>query len=391
MLPFSYAVRNALRDPWKLFQKVAGAGLVVFLMFAASSFNEGMESLLRASGDPKNVILLSAGSEESVERSEVMIQSEEQAAAGIRGIESRLGELAVSGEVHYMGNLQIGSVEDAEESDENAAQALFRGITPSAFEVHREVRISEGRFPTSGEAIVGQLGWHSLGVEKSELIPGKTIVFEGAEIRIAGIFEAPGTVMESEIWLNRNELMTLVQRESLSCLVVRLEGEDLFSQVDLFTKQRLDLELVAIRETDYYKKLAQFYGPIRAMTWVTAGLVAVGAVFGGLNMLYASFSSRIRELATLQAVGFSRGAIFLSLIQESLLSTLIGTLLAAYLATFLLEGISVPFSMGTFQLTLSVPVILLGLGTGLLLGTIGALPPAVRCLGNSLPKSLRAT
>ena len=80
MLPFSYAVRNALRDPWKLFQKIVGACLVVFLMFAASSFNEGMESLLRTSGDPKNVILLGAGSEESVERSEVALQAEEQAA-----------------------------------------------------------------------------------------------------------------------------------------------------------------------------------------------------------------------------------------------------------------------------------------------------------------------
>ena len=50
MLPFSYAIRNLLRDPWKLFQKVAGSALVVFLIFAAASFNRGMEEVLRASG-----------------------------------------------------------------------------------------------------------------------------------------------------------------------------------------------------------------------------------------------------------------------------------------------------------------------------------------------------
>lgn len=387
MLPFSYAVRNALRDPWKLFQKIVGACLVVFLMFAASSFNEGMESLLRTSGDPKNVILLGAGSEESVERSEVALQAEEQAASGIRGIERRLDVLAVSGEVHYMGNVEV-------EKNGNAsvdAQALLRGITPEAFLVHHEVRILEGRFPSPGEVMVGRLTWHSLGLPEESLRVGRMIRFEGSDLRISGVFEAPGTVLESEIWLNRNDLMTLVQRESLSCIVVRMVDEAQFKQVDLFTKQRLDLELVAIPEQTYYQKLARFYGPIRTMTWVTAGLVAIGAIFGGLNMLYASFSARIRELATLQAIGFSRWAILVSLVQESLLSTLIGTIVAAYLATFLLEGVSVPFSMGTFRLDLSFYVILLGLGTGLVLGTIGALPPAARCLGNSLPKSLRAS
>lgn len=382
MLPFSYAVRNAFRDPAKLIQKTAGAALVVFLMFAASSFNEGMDRLLRASGDPHNVILLGAGSEESVERSEVAVQAEQQASAGIRGIAERLGTRAVSPEVHYMGKIEL--------SPDRTAQALLRGIAPAAFEVHREVRLLEGAFPAPGEVMVGRLAWHTLGVERNRLQPGSTFVFEDAELRVSGVFEAPGTVMESEIWMDRNDLMTLVQRDSLSCVVVRLEDPADFPEADLFTKQRLDLELVAIRESEYYRKLSRFYGPIRIMTWVTAGLVAAGAIFGGLNMLYASFSSRIRELATLQAVGFSRLAILVSLVQESLLSTLAGTLIAAYAAALFLEGQTVPFSTGTFRLDLSVFVILLGLGTGLLLGTVGALPPAIRCLGTSLPKALRA-
>jgi putative ABC transport system permease protein len=86
---------------------------------------------------------------------------------------------------------------------------------------------------------------------------------------------------------------------------VRL-GEATFDDVEIFTLQRLDLELVALRESEYYAKLSAFYTPLRAMTWVTAALVAAGAVFGGLNTLYAAFSARVREMATLQAVGFKR-------------------------------------------------------------------------------------
>ncbi len=381
MLPFSYAVRNLIRDPWKLVQKIGGAGLVVFLIFSAASFNRGMDQVLRASGAPQNVILLGAGSEESVERSEVQVQAEEQVTAGVRGIEVRLDAPSVSGEVHYMGNVFI----EGEKS-----QGLLRGVTPAAFEVHREVRIVEGAFPRPGEVLLGRLAWHGLGLPVESLEVGGKLIFESQEFTISGIFEAPGTVMESEIWMDRTDLMTLVQRDTLSCVVVRLESSEDFPEVDLFTKQRLDLELVAIRESEYYGKLAQFYGPIRGMTWLTAGLVAAGAIFGGLNMLYAAFSSRIRELATLQTVGFSRVAVLVSLIQESLLATLIGTLVAAFLATILLEGINVPFSTGTFRLTMTGPIVLLGLGSGVILGAIGALPPAIRCLKAPLPVALRS-
>ena len=108
-------------------------------------------------------------------------------------------------------------------------------------------------------------------------------------------------------------------------------------------------------------------------------------------MLYAAFASRIRELGTLQAVGFTRSAILISLIQESLLATLLGTLIASYVAIGFLEGIPVNFSIGAFRLGLPLEVLGIGLLTGLLLGTLGALPPAWRCLGAPLPTALRSS
>ncbi|ADE53072.1 ABC transporter permease [Coraliomargarita akajimensis] len=381
-LPFAYATRNLLRDIPRLLQKIGGSAIVVFLVLAAGAFNEGMKSVLRASGSAHNVILLSAGSEESVERGEIDVQVETLAAAGIRGIESRMGQPAVSGEIHFMGELATATGGER--------QSLLRGITPSAFEVHREVRILEGDFPASGEVLAGRLVHHTLGVSADAIKPGAEISFEGQRFRISGIFEAPGTVMESEVWFDRNDLMTLTQRDSLSCVIIRMESSDRFPAADLFAKQRLDLELSAIPEVEYYERLSGFFAPIRAMTWLTAGLIAAGAIFGGFNLLYAAFASRIRELATLQAIGFRRVAVFISLVQESLLATLSGTLLAAFLAVFFLEGRAVHFSIGTFSLELSSPVILAGLLMGLLLGLLGAVPPAIRCLAAPLPSTLRS-
>ncbi|MEM1296376.1 MAG: FtsX-like permease family protein [Verrucomicrobiota bacterium] len=383
MLPFSYATRHLLRDPVRLLQKTLGSGLVVFLIIAAGSFNLGMKQVLQATGSPKNVILMGAGSEESVERSEVSVQAETLATAGIPGIESRLGQPAVSGEVHYMGLVEVAGQEPE--------QGLLRGITPSALEVHREVRLLEGSYPRSGEVMVGKMAHHSLGMPATSLKPGTTLEFEEQTFIVSGLFEAPGTVMESEIWFDRSDLMTAVQRDSLSCVILRLKAEDGYKDADLFTKQRLDLELVAMRESEYYAKLASFYRPLRGMTWLTAGMIAAGAIFGGLNILYAAFASRIQELATLQAIGFSRPAILFSLIQESMISTLLGTLIAALVAIIFLEGYAVPFSVGTFQLLLPLNVLGMGLLTGFLLGSLGSLPPALRCLGVLLPVALRSS
>ena len=382
LLPFAYATRNLLRDIPRLLQIVAGSGAVVFLIFAAGAFNEGMKSMLRASGSVHNVMLLSAGSEESVERSEIDVQVESLATAGIRGIDTRLGQPAVSGEVHFMG--ELSTVEGGKQ------QALLRGITPAAFEVHRDVRIIAGEFPRVGEILVGKQAYHILGTSIEAIHPGVAIEFEGQHFRVSGIFAAPGTVMESEVWFDRSDLMTMTQRESLSCVIVRLQQPEGYSAADLFAKQRLDLELSAIREAVYYDTLSGFFAPIRAMTWLTAGLIAAGAIFGGFNLLYAAFAARIRELATLQAIGFRRTAVCISLIQESLLATLSGTLLAAFAAVLLLEGRSIQFSIGTFSLELSGSVLCSGLLTGMLLGVLGAVPPAVRCLTAPLPSTLRS-
>ncbi len=381
MLPFTYAVRNLFRDPARLLQTVGGAALVVFLLMTAAALNQGMSEVLSASGSPENVILMGKGSEESIERSEVHLEAESIAATAIRGLQESLGQPAVSGEITYQAPLVTDSG--------HKEQGLLRGVTEKALLVHPKVRLEEGRFPGPGEVMVGILAHRKLGVIPEEVGLGKSVFFEDAEMTISGIFSAPGTVLESEVWFDRNDLAILTQRDSLSAVLVRLDGAE-FEDVEVFTLQRNDLELAAVREDHYYDKLGAFYGPIRTMTWLTAVMVAAGAFFGGLNTLYAAFASRIRELATLQSIGFRRRSIFLSLVQESLLATLTGTLLALVLALLVVDGMSVPFSIGTFRLTLTPTVILVGLSVGVALGTMGILPPAWRTLSPALPKALRS-
>ena len=382
MLPFTYALRNLFRDPSRLAQTVGGSALVVLLLMVAVALNEGMDSVLSASGSSKNVILVGKGSEESIERSEVHLDAESAAATSIRGLDGKLGTTAVSGEIYYQAPLETGSG--------HKDQALLRGVLEKALLVHTKVRLLEGHFPGPGEVMVGYLAHRKLGVDADELSLGMPVKFGDSQFIISGVFAAPGTVLESEVWFDRNDLATLTQRDTLSAITLRLDSAEL-DDVQVFSLQRNDLELAAMGEDIYYSKLGVFYQPIKIMTWVTAALVSAGALFGGLNTLYAAFAARIQEMATLQSIGYTRFALLASLIQESLLATLTGTLIACLLAYFLLDGRTVPFSIGTFTLTLSPLVILTGIVTGVLLGTFGTLPPAFRCLLPSLPKALRSS
>ena len=385
LLPFDYAVRNLGRSPARLAMSLLGSTLVVMLVVAAAAFIRGMERSLARSGSPGNVILLGAGSEESIERSEVKASVPGQAMASVRGIRTRMGVPFVSPEVH----MALGVATKADEQPNT--QAVFRGVTPAAFLVHPQVRLVEGRTfnPGEDEVIVGALASTRLGLPDESLAVGRSIWVDGQPRKIVGRFEAPNTVMNAEVWCGLANLQILTRRDSLSCVVLTM-GEGEFADAEIFTATRLDLELIAIRQTEYYRKLTEFYEPVRMMVWVTALLIAMGGIFGGLNTMYAAFAARVREIGMLQSLGFGRRAIVVSFMQESVLAALTGALIGAALCLWLLDGLAVRFSMGAFGLILDGPTMTIGLVAGLLLGIVGSLPPTVRCLRMPITESLKS-
>lgn len=205
-----------------------------------------------------------------------------------------------------------------------------------------------------------------------------------------GGFEAPGSVFAGEIWVPMEDMQVATQRTSLSSVTLAFEQAADMPLAQVFASERNDLEVVAIPETAYYGKVSQFFAPVRLMVWVTALLIVSGGFFGGINTTYAAFSTRVREFASLQAIGFSRLAIFVSLLQESVIAAACGGLLACGTGLLLLDGLAVRFSGSAFGLLLDAPAVALGLMAALALGLVGALPPAVRCLRLPIATALRS-
>ena len=386
LIPWDYGVRNLARSPVRLWLSVAGSALVVLLVLAAAAFVRGMDAALVTTGGERNVILLGAGSEESFERSEISPTVPDQVAASVRGIKTRLGVAYVSPEVY------LEAVVKPDRDAATSAAASVRGVKPEAFLVHAQVRVAEGRVPEPGrdEVLVGSAAAAKLGLPAERLAVGKTLWFDDRTWTVVGRFDAPGTVLEAELWTPLSDLQLAAKRDNLSCVILTLDAAAELDDVDVFAKRRTDLELVAMAERDYYGRLGAFFRPIQAMVWATAGLIAVGGMLGGLNTMYAAFVGRVRELGTLQALGFSRRAIVLSLVQESVLATAAGSLVAVAVGLLALDGQQVRFSMGVFGLVVDSGVVVLALTAGLLLGVVGALPPAVRCLRLPITHALKA-
>jgi ABC-type antimicrobial peptide transport system permease subunit len=373
LLPWDYGVRNLFRRPGRSFLTLLGLGTVVFLVLLVVAFVRGLEASLSVSGDPNVALIHALGANENIENSTVPGKGTGVIAASISGIKTREGQKFISPEV-YLGT------EVVTESSTEPALGIVRGVSLGAPLVRRMFQIQEGKWPKANEVVIGTLASAKLGRPAEDLSVGKTIRFEGRDWLISGTFSAGGAAFESELWCPVDDLQSAMKRQDLSLVSVAVENESALRDVQQFCKERIDLEWEATPETDYYAALNKHYGPVRTVAWLIVGLVSGAGVFAGMNTMFGAVVGRVREMAMLQTLGFSRRAIALSVLQEGVLLSAAGSILACLAAVILLNGFSVRFTMSAFALRVDGVAILTGLCVGVLTGVVGSIPPAWRVL-----------
>ena len=414
-LPLHYAARNIGRSPLRLALTAGGGAIVVFLVVSAVASVRALDRGIRASGTVGNVMLLGAGSEESVERSEISASTPGVLAASVRGMKSLGGAAFISPELHVP--LPLRRADQPAPTGNARDLVMVRGVEPSAFMVHPQARLSIGRLPEIGraEALVGRSLADRLGIADTHVrndhvtaspshatnfsenssnsnsanSPAPEILIDDIPFTVTGIIDAPGVAIDGEAWLPISDLLVLTKRQTISVAVISLDSADI-GDVEMFAAQRPDLELAAIDEPAYYAGLAKFFRPVQILIAVSALIVALGAMLGGLNALDAAFASRSREIAMLQVLGYSRAAVVANLIQESMITVATGAIPALIVAALLLDGLGVRFSMGIFSLQVDAACVASGLAAGLLLGLIGSVPPTLRCLRADIPSALKS-
>ena len=385
MLPLEYSLRGLARGRGRTLLALASAFVAGALIATASAFLVGMESALGSTASATRVIVLGAGSEESLERSEIGARAPGILSASVQGIRRTAGMEHVSPETHVA--LPIG-LDAAGGATDNG---LVRGVGHAALLVHPEVRLTGGRWPErgSGEVLAGASAMRRLGVDAATAI-GSRIMLAGTPLTIVGTMRAPGSTIDGEWWMPLEDLTTLMRRETISCVIVDLDGATL-GDVQAFTLSRLDLELAVLAERDYYASLLAFFAPVRVLVAVVAVLMALAAALGGASALAAAFSERVRENAVLETLGFPRHAVALDVLLQCTIVALSGALAGGVIARWALGGMLVEFSMGTFALQYGPGSLMLAGVTGLVVAIVAAALSTWRWMGLPTPEALRTT
>ncbi len=364
---------------------VIGIAGVVIVFTAVLSIAEGFRAAMRGTGDPQTVIVLRSGSD--TEMTSGFSGEEARLISEAPGIERGPGGPKASSELFVI----VGHPLRRSGTDANVP---LRGLTPMALEVRPEVTI-EGRMFTPGttEIIVGR----AASQQYSGLSIGSTVRSGETSWQVVGIFDAAGSVAESELWCDARVLQSAYRRgNSYQSVYLRLETVDSLQQLKdaLTTDPRLNVTV--IREPDYYAQQSQVLQTvIRSIGFVIAGLMGLGAIFGAVNTMYSAVASRTREIATLRALGFGSTPVVISVLVEALLLSIVGGLAGGFIAWAAFDGYQTAtmnwqsFSQVAFAFTVTPELLLRGLVYAAIMGLLGGLLPAIRAARLPVVSALR--
>jgi putative ABC transport system permease protein len=379
-LPLSYNVRN-VRVRWQVtLLAVGGIALVVAVFAVLMSMSEGFKAALRSTGRTDNAIIVQRGSASEL-TSGVPLDDRNKIVVDERIARDSAGRPLASWEwVVVIGLPRL--------SDGMPANITLRAVTPRAFEVRGGVELVEGRSFTPGldEVIVG----HKLLERVEGLEVGGTVKYQQKSFDIVGIFDSQGGAFESEIWGDFDTFGAIFQRGAGSnSLVVRMKDPAAIPELDRWIRDQPQMQLQAVEERQYYEEQAGALATIlRSLATFVAFVMGVGAVFGAMNTMYAIVAARTREIGTLRALGFSRRAILVSFLIESVILSFVGGVIGCLLA-FPMNGFSTgtgqtqSFSEIAFSFRITSEIVMTGLGFAVVMGFIGGLLPAFR--GARLP------
>ena len=367
---------------------VVGIAGVVGVLVALLAMAEGYAQTLRNSGSRDTAIVMRGASANEVSSSlsrEDIVQIE-QAPGLARDAE---GKPIISAETVVAANLPV---KGSTTGDEGSAQV--RGISEAAFTVRPNAKIIEGRTfqPGLREIIVGKGA-----VRQFEgLKVGATLRLGNQPWTIVGIF-ASGDAMESELWADANVVNDAYKRGSgRNSATVKLENPAAIKAFSDALEANPQLKVKASTTLEFFAKQSEKMTQVLRIIGITVGaIMAVGAVFGALNTMFAAVAARAREIATLRAIGFRGLPVVVAVMLETTLLALLGGVIGGLAAWLLFNGFEASTmaagSVGKLSFSLAVSPGLLweGIKWALAIGFVGGLFPAVRAASLPVTTALR--
>ena len=365
---------------------VVGITGVVAVFVAVLSMAEGFRATMATTGSMETAIVLRAGSDS--EMMSILLRPDTRVIADAPGVQRTSAGPLASAELYV-------TVDLPKRSSGTVANVPMRGVQPEAFLIRDRLRVVEGRrFQTGRNEIIAGRGAAS---QFAGLEVGRTLTWSGNSWTVVGIFDAGGTVADSEIWCDAGVLQPLYRRgDSFQVMVAKLESAAAFDRFKAALTNDPRLNLKVQREPEYYAEQSEMIVTlITTLGTLVAGLMGIGAIFGAVNTMYSAVASRTREIATLRAIGFRGGPVVVSVLAEAMLLAMVGGLLGGLIAYVGFNGFRTStinwqsFSQVAFAFAVTPRLIASGVVYALLMGLVGGIFPAIRAARLQVVTALR--
>jgi putative ABC transport system permease protein len=381
----SYNLRSMVVRKTTAAMTAMGIAMVVAVFVMTLAIAQGFQKTLVASGSPDNAIVLRKGATaenvSAVARSQLpLIESLPQVARGADGQPLASPELVVI-------------IALPRRSDNQTANVPVRGVGPRAFQVRESLRFVEGRPLTPGtrEINVGRLATERF----QGLALNSEVRFASQMWKVVGIFTDQDASFESEVWGDVDLMIPAFQRNEYQSVTVKLTSPSAFESFEAAIAGDPRLSLRPQREVDFYAEQSRVMTTlIRVFGSFVTIILAVGAMFGAMNTMYAAVAYRTREIGTLRALGFPRSKIVAAFLVESMALALIGGVIGCLLA-LPVHGLSTGttnmanFSEVAFKFRITPALLGGGLLFAALMGALGGLLPALGAARIPVSRALR--
>lgn len=264
---------------------------------------------------------------------------------------------------------------------------LLLGAGAAGIALRPGFRVIAGRLyrPGQRELVIGVQAAHAFNIKL-----GDSMILPDGKWPVVGIFAAGGSILEGQLAGDAVTIMSANHMSGFGSVLVGLKDASSFAPLQQWLTSNPALGVSAERETDYYQRVAMGYADFFTRFAYAVGVVmALGALFGSVKIMYASVASRRREMATLRAMGYAPLPLALSVLFEILVLALAGATLGVGLAWLLFSGRTIANFQNVFQTSVTAGLVALGFAWAGGLALLGGLSPAIRAARLSVTQALR--
>jgi putative ABC transport system permease protein len=365
---------------WQSMVIVVGLGATIGVLLSMMSVTAGMRQAYANSGDPGRAIVVSQGADSEGQSS--ITRTDADVIMDAPGIAKDKDGKPLADRALNMGVPVL-------RNNGTKGYTTLRGFGPKGVALRPEFRLVAGRMFQFGkrELIVGvgaQATFQHMNI-------GEKVILPNGEWPIVGSYHT-GDILEGQLIGDTETMLTALKRSAYNSILVRLTAQDALGTFRKAITTNPSLQMTVTRHSDWYARVgSQASGLLAVLAYVVGAVMAIGALFGCLNTMYAAVSTRAREIATLRALGYGALPVAVSVILEAVLLSVTGALIGAAIAWALNDGHQSVWGQNIFILRVPPSLVLMGVSWAVVVALLGGILPSIRAARRPVVEALRAT